>query len=250
MTFDAVLRAAHKSPDDLYDGIALEACRAILSGDLLRMGLNCLNENMFPEGSLRFTHEDFPIGDESTFTAHADRMYRYLMRTSSDVSASGGPSRSNHTVTGTNAGRPTANPRPFFSCMSVEEAVRYAIKAAFLSHAPTPPTPPPADTPSHTSSQHPPSHSSHVTAGFMDLAVRARYISLLREDALLGPVLEVVRESVNRVTKGKGDLTVDTKSDDLREVVGQEKDDVGKEAESVAEEEVDGDVVMEKDVRG
>mgnify|MGYP001549987762 CR=1 FL=1 len=108
-----------KDGDDLFDGVRLEACRALLNihnGDILRMASNSLHETSSSVASLRMQSRrvftgDFPVANKAVFLNSTIKLYDFLM---ADFKRP-----SNRTV--------------FYTCMSKEEAVNKAMVAAYSS---------------------------------------------------------------------------------------------------------------------
>lgn len=159
MTFDQVLRAAKSETGDVFDGIRIEASRTILSpnGDLLRMGINALRENTSRAIARRFYTSEFPIGQLFPFTRASDRLYRFLMADHALVK------------------------QPFFKCMDSARAVLEAQKVAFVQSAP----------------QAVFNTSLHVTAHLMPPVARDAYVQRLRDDPVLAPILDLVKQALS-----------------------------------------------------
>lgn len=108
-TFDTVLQTARRQ--DFYDGLKLEAARAILAGrngDILRMGINAIQESKAFNISRRIFTSDFPIGDLQKFDDSCTDLFNFLMAPHIDVK------------------------NPFFSCVNVSVAVNNARDALYI----------------------------------------------------------------------------------------------------------------------
>jgi hypothetical protein len=145
------------------DGVLLEAARSILSasgGDILRMATNALHE-MHTENasSHRVFLSDFPIGDADAFMRASQRLYEFLMCPTGRVGA------------------------PFWSCMTVDQAVLLSMEAAFV--------------PSHVSGNSI-TGGSHVTQGMLSKGEREALLLHLSLHPSIGPLLNIVRDIIHQ----------------------------------------------------
>lgn len=187
----ALIAAKHGS--DVLDGMRLEACRALLNflnGDILRMAYNTLQEVEYLKRHSNvvvrrtFTAE-FPATNLSIFHNSTVNVFQFLMS-------------------------PAATPKPFFECLSQEEAVRLTLTNAFsrlpktYSHNLNKMLGDRDPDASRTSNNNSKSvgisrkkdKRAHITSDQISAEARAKYIKRLEVDPVLGPLLLIVRKIV------------------------------------------------------
>lgn len=158
--YNAVLRSLSKE-----DGVILEAARSILSatgGDILRMATNVIYQtNTINSHTYRVFLQDFSVGNRTRFEGSSRRMFSFLM---SDI-------ESHHNA-------PSARTvAPFWSCMTVDDAVHRAVELAYVSDAGSG-----GD------------KGVHVTQGMISPGERMRLVQHLRDHPSIGPLLDIVSD--------------------------------------------------------
>lgn len=152
----------------VFEGVRLEAVRALILGDHLSMAYNTLQESSAKQSKninvrRTFTAE-FPVQDVAFYRRSTVSLYDFLM--------------------------PVVRDEVFYKCFeNKEEAVESAIKSAFHDL--------PQMLSNDSSKKDKPKADAHITGGSMPKEDRQKYIKRLEEDPVLGPFLLIIREILN-----------------------------------------------------